>query len=329
MLLTATSLPAAEPRVVLEVAVDRGFPATDAGAWSELLTKAGFSNVRIRSGQGGEEPSLERRSGGTGAAFHVVGLLTANNQLVLPNARFGIRDRTGIEQWLAKVRLDGAEGISIKAGAFGLLPRHLETVREALATPVKFSTAGKSPREVAKGIADGLSLKFVTDPAGQRALAAMDPVADELAGLSSGTALAAVLRPLGLALVPERAGAELRLRIADGRTVKEYWPVGWPPKGNPRETLPDLFKFLTVEITQTPAAEAISAIGERLKAPVLIDHNSLAKFEVDLNAKIDLPSAKTFYAAVLDRTLFQAKLKYELRVDEADKPFLWITTLRQ
>ena len=34
------------------------------------------------------------------------------------------------------------------------------------------------------------------------------------------------------------------------------------------------------------------------------------------------------YSQALRRVLSQAKLKYELRVDEADKPFLWITTIK-
>lgn len=318
----------AEPRVDLELATEAGFAATQAAAWSELLSKAGFSSVRIRGGREDEQPKLETRPSKTTPSYSVLGILTANDQLLLPKSRFGLKDRGPIEEWLKKLRESGEEGISIKPGAFGLLPRQREALDKALAVPFKSSTLGKQPREVAKLIADGLSLKFVTDPAGQTALAANEPIADELQGLSSGTALAALLRPLGLALVPERAGSDIRLRIADSRTAKEFWPVGWPPRGNPRETLPDLFKMLPVEIKETPVSEVIASVGSRLKTPVLIDYNSLARYNADLNSKVNFPSANTFYGNVLDRTLFQAKLKYELRVDEANKPFLWITTVR-
>ena len=34
------------------------------------------------------------------------------------------------------------------------------------------------------------------------------------------------------------------------------------------------------------------------------------------------------YSQVLRKILSQAKLRYELRVDDADKPFLWITTVK-
>jgi hypothetical protein len=106
--------------------------------------------------------------------------------------------------------------------------------------------------------------------------------------------------------------------------------VGWPPKGNPRETLPELFKTLNVEIDQTPVGEVVTTVAGRLKSPVLLDHNSLAAAQIDpATAKVGLPQTKTYYDRVLDQLLFQARLKYDLRVDEAGKPFLWITTLRQ
>jgi hypothetical protein len=325
----AATVSAADPRVELEVVLESGFIPIDAAKWSKMLDEAGFSSVRMRIGKNSETPSLEG-GGGSSKAYRVVGILNSNNQLLLPQGRFGLSDRGRIEEWLRKVRDNGEEGITVKPTAFGLLPRELVTVHEALAVPVKTSTAGKLPRDIAKQIAAGLTLKFTTDSTGQQALAAEEPIADELEGLSSGTALAAILRPVGLVLVPEKSGKELRLRISTMRAPKEHWPVGWPPKGNPRETLPDLFKTLNVEIDQTPVAEVIQAVGGRLKAPVLLDHNSLAAAQIDLaTAKVGLPQTKTYYDRVLDRLLFQARLKYDLRVDEAGKPFLWITTLRQ
>jgi hypothetical protein len=220
--------------------------------------------------------------------------------------------------------------VTVKPAAFGLLPTQLVQVHEALAVKVTFSTAGKSPREAAKQIADGLSLKFISDTASQRALASEEPIADELQGLTSGTALAAILRPLGLVLVPEKSGKDLRLRITDSRSAKEHWPVGWPAKDNPGQTVPELFTFLNVEITDTALGETLKAIGGRVKVPLLIDYNALARLEVDLaTKKVELPKVNTFYAKALDRILFQSGLKYEVRIDEADKPFLWISSIRQ
>jgi hypothetical protein len=319
---------AAAPRVDLEVALDDTALTTQARTWSDLLAQAGFSSVRIRSANN-DSPSLQMTGTPSSPAYRVVGVLNDQNQLVLPKGRFGLSDRGKIEQWLQKLREGGEEALSVKPVAFGLLPKQLVAVHEALKVPVQFATLGKPPREAAKKIADGLTLKFISDETAQRALATPDPVADELQGLTSGTALAAILRPLGLVMFPEKNAGEIRLRIADTRGAKEHWPIGWPPKGNPSETLPELFKYLPVEIENTPLLESLMAIGGRLKTPVLFDHNALARDNVDLNIKVSFPRTNTFYARAFDRLLFQARLKYDIRLDEADKPFLWVTTLKQ
>jgi hypothetical protein len=319
---------AAEPRVELEVITEAGFLGSDVRAWSDLLAQAGFTTVRIKSG-GSESPSVQT-SGKAGAqAYRVVGVLTAGNQLVLPKGRFGLSDRAQLEAWLKRLRDNGEEGISIKPAAFGLLPKQLVAVHEALAVPVEGSTLGKSVRETAKRIADRLPYKFASDEVAQRAMSDAQPIADELEGIASGTALAAILRPLGLALFPEKSGAEIRLRIVALAGAKESWPVGWPPKENPGETLPEMFKFLKVNIGNAPLHEAIAAIAGRVKAPVLYDHNGLARIRADLHTKVSLTEGNVFYARALDRLLAQAKLKYEIRVDEAEKPFLWIMPLQR
>jgi hypothetical protein len=318
----------AEPRIDLEVAIQGGFVPTDARAWSDMLTQAGFGNVRLRSDRG-DSPSIETLGAEQSRSYKVVGILTATNQLMLPKGRFGLADRGSVAAWVKKLKDGGEDGINIKPAAFGLLPKQLVAVHEALATRVESPTLGRPAREVAKQIADRLPYKFIADGAAQKALSSDEIVADELNGLSSGTSLAAVVRPLGLVMFPEKNGPDVRLRIAPAASAKEFWPVGWPPKGNPSETLPEFFKYLKVEINNTALSEAILAIAGRVKAPLLLDHNALAREKIDLQTKVNFPATSIFYARALDRLLFQAKLKYELRVDEADQPFLWITTLRQ
>jgi hypothetical protein len=137
-----------------------------------------------------------------------------------------------------------------------------------------------------------------------------------------------VLRPLGLVLLPEKTrGAEVRLRVTDMRQADQVWPVGWPSEKNASERVPALLKFLNVEINDTPLAEALDAIQQRLEVPFLFDRNALARQRIDLDqAKVSLPSGKTFYGKILDRLLTQARLSWEVRVDEAEQPFLWISS---
>jgi len=153
---------------------------------------------------------------------------------------------------------------------------------------------------------------------------------DELQGVSAGTALAVMLRPAGLVMTPERPpGGQLRYRITKPVEGRESWPIGWPLEKKPVEVLPDLYEFINVEISDTPAQEAVDAIAERLKIPFLYDRNAMAWHEVDL-AKVTatVPSKRSTYSLILQKVLGQAKLKPELKLDEAGKPFYWITMIR-
>jgi hypothetical protein len=324
------SASAAEPRIDIEVCTEAGFVVTAAGEWNTMLGELGLSSVRIRGAKPGDAPEVKKVGTDAAPAYRVTGILTPDGKLNLPNkGRFALSDKARLAAWFDKLRADGIEAIATKPVAFGLLPSQLVQVHESLKGPVKFSTKGQSPRDVAKKIADSLALKFVTDPTSQRALGSEEPVADELHGLSAGTSLAAVLRPLGLVMVPEKADGQLRLRISDSRSAKEHWPIGWPSKATPGESVPELFKFLNVEITDFSLGESLAAIGGRVKVPIVIDYNALARLDVDLaKKKVELPKAKTFYGKALDQILIQANLKYEIRVDEADKPFLWISGIK-
>ena len=62
---------------------------------------------------------------------------------------------------------------------------------------------------------------------------------------------------------------------------------------------------------------------------MLWDHNALAKHAVDVQTKVSFAPKKTFYKKIIDDLLYQAMLRSELRVDDADKPFLWITTIKK
>jgi hypothetical protein len=103
--------------------------------------------------------------------------------------------------------------------------------------------------------------------------------------------------------------------------------VGWEPRGQRIKVLPDLFEHLNVEISDTPVSEAVEAIQSRLKVPFLFDYNAMALQDIDpAKVQAKMPGKRMTYGQVLSKVLLQARLQYELRIDEADKPFIWITT---
>lgn len=314
-----------EPRVSLELIIEDNL-SPQTRDWMKTLEGLDLANVRMRSSNRTEKIELQK----SGNSYRVTGAITSDGRLRLPGGTFRPGDRAGVEGWLRKLKTGGEEGLATKPGAFGLLPRQLVEVHETLARRVSFSTAGLPTREVVDKIAQMVPWPVKIDAAAERALNGPETVGEDYIGLSAGTALAATLRPLGLVLTFDRSErGEPFLRIADSRAAKDHWPVGWPPKQPARETLPNLYKFLNVEVKDTPVGETLEAIRVRLEVPLLVDQNSLARQGIDLKTtKVTLPKTNTFYASILERLLFQAKLKYELRVDEAGQPFLWVTALK-
>lgn len=321
----------AAPRVELELITEAGFPVTGAQRWLAALKDVPFSSVRIRSAKPGDQIEVRQRGAADTLSYQVIGLLTEKNTLVLPGGQFRMGDTDGLRKWLDKIREGGETRLHETEGPFGLTPTQLVAVHDALRVTVAFSTKGQPSFDVLKRISAGLSLSFLADAEARQVMQGPETVADELQGLSAGTAIVAVLRPLGLVMLPQKqADGSVKLWITDVRRASESWPVGWPPEKPLRDTAPKLLEFLKVEIKDTPLAEALAAVSARLDLPLLFDHNALARHRIDpAQVKVSLPPDRMYYQGILDRLVNQAQLKSELRIDEAEKPFLWISTLRK
>jgi hypothetical protein len=299
--------------------------------WLAELKNVGFSGLRVRSAKPSDRVEVRQRGSEDSPTYQVTGLLTNNKTLILPEGEFRLGDTAGISRWLAKLREGGQRRLQETVSAFGLTPTQLVSVHKALSVPVTFSTKGQPAYDVLKRIASGLSLSFLTDPAARQVMMGEHIVADELQGLTAGTSMVAVLRPLGLVLVPQKQpDATIKLWITDVRSAPESWPVGWPSEKAPREIAPQLFNFLNVEIQDQKLADTLEVVGARVEMPLLLDHNSLARHRIDpAQVVVSLPAERTYYLRIIDLLLNRAQLKSELRVDEAGKPFLWISTLKR
>lgn len=311
--------------------MQQGFPPTEAHKWSQSLGRLGLGSVRIRSMRDGEQPQVTNRGSENHPRYHVLGVLTTRNELRLPGGSYGLGDLTRLKADLAKLGQSPADREQAKIIAFGLTASELKAVREALQAPVDFETQGKPAADTLRRIAAGAKLAVHFDDEATRLLAHAEPVYDDVRGISTGAALAAVLRPYGLTLQPRKRSSErIDLWIAPARSGADAWPVGWPPPEKDTKLLPVLLEFLNAEIDEFTLTETLAAIGPRLKAPMLLDHNALAHNQIDPDKiKISIPPGRTFYKRLLSKILFQARLTSELRVDEAGKPLLWITTLKK
>ncbi len=324
-------------RVSLTIGTEKGLPVSATQQWYRTLTELGVDQLRIRARRPGEQPAIreryETRPGARPAAptYLVTGIIDSRNRLLVPGGTFHSRDVGKIKSWLTKLRGGGVSAATGQPPApFGLSSEQLKRVRDDLALPLGFSTRGISTRDALEKAASQLKFPLAVQPDAATRLAAGGNVTEELRELSTGTAIAYLLRRPGLVLIPSGTGrGRPSYSVRRPRANEPSWPVGREPKKKRTELMPELFEILTVELDDIPVSQVLDAVGGRLKLPVLLDHYALVLHGIDpAAARVNLPEKRTSYSVVLRQALGQAKLKSQLRVDDADRPFLWVTTFK-
>lgn len=322
---------AASPRIELELATAEQFNPIEAQAWYQTLTELGIGQLRIRPQQPGDKVDVTVAGQPGQRVYRVRGLLNDRGELLLPGGRFRQNDRRGLGQWLSRLRETGPPPADGKRPPFGLSEPELRRVRSELSQKVMFATRDQQRGDVL----DRLSELLVDVPLAVQSSASTtvpragqgDPISDELRGVSLGTALAALLRPEGLALQPRRTPEEqLELVMLPGAEGLECWPVGWNCD-DPKRVLPKLYTSLEVELKQVALDKALAAVAGRLDVPVLVDHNTLAAVDVEMTSvKVSQPAKRLTYSLLLRKMLVPARMTFEVRVDDAGQPLLWITS---
>lgn len=330
-ILWAGGLPAsAAGRVELELVTDRGAPLTAQQEWLRRLAQVGVSHVRIRSGGALDKVGIVVRGTESSPVYAVTGLITSGGEVLLPGGRYRPSEVGRLARWLEDLAKLGPPDQRPKKSAFGLTAEQFAGLHKKLSLRVGFSTQGMKRREALEKLSGKLLVPVRTDATLLRLIRDDDLVAEDLSSISCGTALACVVRPLGLCFVPRESGAgRLECVLVRAKPKMEAWPVGWKPEKHLRDVLPALFEFLNVNVDGVAVPKVLEAVSQRLKVPVLMDHNAMARHGIEPEkAMVSLPQRRTTYSLLLKRTLSQAGLKSELRVDEAGKPFFWVTTLK-
>jgi len=316
-------------RAKLELFADQRASITSQQTWLRELAAAGVSDLRIRAGFP-EKVGIEVLGSEDHPTYLVTGIITAGDELVLPGRRFRVAEAPQVARWLNNLAEKGLkEKKEESQGAFGLRAEQFEKAQKDLAQPVAFSTRGTDRGEAVRKIGEQLAGPLRIEGRSLES-AGDDKVAEELSGLSCGTALACLLRPAGLGLVPcARGRDDVEYRVVAGKKGVDVWPVGWPPEKPLPQLLPAMYESFNANIQDVPVTTVLEALGKRLKLPFLLDHNALARHGIEPDKKkVNAPQSRTTSNQLLRRTLSQAGLKSEVRLDEAGKPFLWVTTVK-
>ncbi len=308
----------------LEVAKERGVSITAPQQWAQLLGRMNLGSVKIRDARGPERAQLESKQIGNSVRYRVVAILTRGDELLLPDRRFRVSDRSAMQKYFQQLPEQAAYNAE-ERGRFGLTKSQFERVFAELSQPVEFSTVGKTAEEILRHAEKEITtpierLEPTSSPAGK-------PITSELKGVSLGTTLAFALRQNGLMLVPEQLpGQALRLTIESYDATTDYWPVGWKPGVLSRRAAPQLFEKRNIEIKGFTLTQALEALQPAMRVPVIFDERVLRRNQIEPSAlQVVLPKKRTHLKSALGKMFSQARLSDELRVDELDKPFLWVT----
>lgn len=315
-------------KVQVELVGDAAGSAMAFQGWLQALGKAGIPNVRIRSAEPTDKVGVQVHGSQDTVLYVVTGVVLSNEELQLPCGRIKRSDLGRLKRWLDELAEQGPTDRRPAKTAFGLTAEQFDKLRENLGQAVDFPTLAVARNQVVEKISQRAGLTLSMD-AETREAVGDDKLEEELEGVACGTALACALRPSGLSLVPRMASRQIGLSVVKARPDLEIWPIGWPPDKPIQELVPELYEFRNVSLDKVPAVRALQAIGQRLKLPILYDHNALARHGVDpAKAMVTLSRSRTNYSLALRKFLFQAGLKFEVRVDEAGKPLLWISTVK-
>jgi hypothetical protein len=246
---------------------------------------------------------------------------------------FSIRDKQKIRDHIQKIRDDGPKVALSKKMAFGLTAEQLVDLHKDLAAIHGKSTKGQPVIDIVEAIADAIKTPIKVDASARDKLAKNTTVAEELKTLSSGTTLAAILRPLGLVAMPKRPqGKKPEIVIIDSRKADEHWPIGWPNERSNLAVAPEMFGRNDYDITNYAIQGILDAVEKKIKMPFLYDHNSMARHGADpKKIKVTLKRPQETYYGIVREILAEGRpqMMPEIRLDEAGTPFMWITTMRK
>lgn len=320
--------PAKKALLTLEIFASHtgGFGAQQ--RWMKMLQDVGADRVSSKTSASGAAAVEESEVGGT-RLIKVRGFLE-DGKLVLPSGRYRLSDTAKIRDVLQKFRDDGKDTTLAEKHDFGLTRNQLIDIATKFAKPVAEPTKGKSLLAVVDTIAGQTGVPFVRDSNARAALSGQETVTQEFQGMASGTALAALMKPLGLVVEPSRQqGQQVKAHLKRAQDSKQAWPVGREPERIPGMAEPKLFVKMPIGIKNYRLDKVMDAVQKKAGIPFIYDEQVIASEGIDVSKTVvSINSKNSVLMVVIGKLLRQTKprrLSQEIRVDDAGKTFLWIT----
>jgi hypothetical protein len=88
---------------------------------------------------------------------------------------------------------------------------------------------------------------------------------------------------------------------------------------------PTLFEFFPINIEDVSLSQTLAVISERSEVPILVNYRQCAAEDIDLSMiRVTVIERQSAWGLVIRRVVTQAGLTFDYRLDDADRPFVWV-----
>lgn len=303
----------------------------DSQTWARVFDKLG-RQVRVRSGELGEEPGISEVKRGPLRTVKVVGRIDRNGTLTLPGKTFRSGDEQRLKEWLDERETYGAQGSPEGQKNWGLNEDQFDGLFKQLGTKIENDVATRPLKEIAEEFGFGTEIPFRVHTTAEEVWSEKDAplvALQEVKGLSHGSGFAALLADQGLCMRPLRTpSGEVELVVQPRADVSDPWPVGWPvPQTVKRsDAVPGLFAFATIGFPDRPLIETVREATIHSGVVVAVDFWKAAQRGIDLNqVGPAFPQQRTTWLLVLKKLVDPTQLQAQYRIDESGTGFVWYT----
>ncbi|NOX55272.1 MAG: hypothetical protein GXP27_12710 [Planctomycetes bacterium] len=326
---------APKTEVSVELLAEGGVAAgLAAQQWGRVFQQLGVP-LRIRRPILDDEPEVKEQRFGTIRRVTAVGRLQQTGRITFPDRSFTLRDIDRLKEWLRELQTYGAQGSPEGKPAFGLSPKQFQQVFQALTPQLEVEVHGKGLQEALATLPLPDAFPIHLSVAAKELVRQTSDTrcSQHLKGLSLGTALAALLNDFGLGFRPSRTpSGDIELRVEPLEEGHDHWPVGWelPEDVSRLELARDFFKLRPLEYRDEPLPDLLRAVSAASGIPILVDTHQIRKEGIDLSRlRVRFPRRQASWSLLLRAATTPHKLTRRLRLDEAGRLLVWITSLRK
>ncbi len=301
--------------------------------WQSTFERAGVF-LRIRSEMPGDKLAIREKQYGKLREVTVVGRLDMNGSLIFEGHKFKSNESSALTEWLNEIKAYGAQGSPRGKALWGLSSDQFDALFRALGSPVEQEVADQPLDDALRGL--GLPERYPL----RLSYAAKQIVATaprsksrlQLRGFSQGSALALLLSQCGLGFRPERTPAgKIELVALPADDSQSLWPTGWEhlEGTSPVQVAPKLYEQTLVELKDQKLGDVLEAIGQKTNTPVLLDYLKIEARGLDVGSvSVTVEKRRYAWVSLLTRITSPSFLSIKVCCDEARKPFVWVTTLK-